>query len=126
MKEKYFYGYKVSDYGLEKGYVDYRTFAKAIGDMIICDISKILNFDYMEEHNLYIENEDGEMEEKEIFTWYIVNSDNHTQCLLDEYGECWIYDEKTDLTFWGIDHWGTSWDYVLTDIKLIEEGEKNE
>ena len=27
--------------------------------------------------------------------------------------------EKLDIYIWAVTHFGTSWDYVLTDIKLI-------
>ena len=27
------------------------------------------------------------------------------------------YSEELDLYIWGVTHYGTSWDYVLTDIK---------
>lgn len=29
-----------------------------------------------------------------------------------------FYNEKLDMYVWGITHFGTSWKYVLTDIKL--------
>ena len=35
-----------------------------------------------------------------------------------------FYNEDLDLYIWAIDHWGTGWDYVLTDVKLINEGEE--
>lgn len=38
--------------------------------------------------------------------------------MLDEYV---IYNEKLDIYVWAITHFGTSWDYVLTDIKLVKE-----
>ena len=30
-----------------------------------------------------------------------------------------------DLYIWGVTHWGTSWDYVLTDIRYNEDGYLN-
>ena len=35
---KYFYGNKISDYGLEHGYVDYRTLAKCFDAVLNNDI----------------------------------------------------------------------------------------
>ena len=29
------------------------------------------------------------------------------------------YNEQLDMYLWGITHFGTSWDYVLTDVKLV-------
>lgn len=123
MTEKYFYGHQVSNYGLEEGKVDYRAFAHAIGDMVLCnDIIDLIGFDNLEGHNLEIENEEEEIEYREIFQWYIVNSNENIHKLLDKAGECWLYDTKHDITIWGIDHWGTSWDYVCTDIEIRKEG----
>jgi hypothetical protein len=34
-----------------------------------------------------------------------------------------FYNEKLDIYVWGITHFGTAWDYVLTDIKIVEQSE---
>lgn len=52
----------------------------------------------------------------EIFQEYIVT--NSGASILEEVGEIVFYNESLDLYIWGVTHWGTSWDYVLTDIKL--------
>lgn len=74
-----------------------------------------------------IENEISELEEQieeleeeqdsmdEIFQYYIV-SDNGAE-ILKEINEIVFYNEELDMYVWGVTHWGTSWDYVLTDIK---------
>lgn len=74
-----------------------------------------------------IENEISELEEQieeleeeqdsmdEIFQYYIV-SDNGAE-ILKEINEIVFYNEAFDMYVWGVTHWGTSWDYVLTDIK---------
>ena len=63
-KSKYFYGNKISDYGLEHGYVDFRTLSKC-GDMVLCnDITKLfyneIGRDYIEPQqvNGYIDNQE--------------------------------------------------------------------
>ena len=53
---------------------------------------------------------------KDLFQFYIV-SDNARE-LLEEAGEAYFYCEELDLLVWGVDHWGTSWDYVLTNIPI--------
>lgn len=119
MKETYFYGHKVSTYGQENGYVDYRTFALALGNTVLCnDIINLIGYDYLEWHNDYCEADDEEEEGhyKEIFQWYITDSSECNKELLEDAGECWAYDEEHDILIWGVDHYGTSWDYVLTDI----------
>jgi len=53
-------------------------------------------------------------EPAEIFQYYIV-SDNGAS-ILEEYNEIVFYNETLDMYVWGVTHFGTSWDYVLTDI----------
>ena len=36
----------------------------------------------------------------------------------EEAGEILFYNEHLGLTVWGVTHFGTSWDYVLTNIKI--------
>ena len=55
----------------------------------------------------------------DIFQYYIV-SDNGAE-ILAEAGEIVFYNEELDMYVWGVTHWGTSWDYVLTNIKIEEE-----
>ena len=54
---------------------------------------------------------------EEIFQYYII-SDNGAEILKDYTNEIVFYNEALDMYVWGVTHWGTSWDYVLTDIKL--------
>lgn len=123
MKRYYttFCGHTISDYGLQHGYVDYRTLAKCF-DAVLCNnifnresawesIELISGSDYDEESDTYVD----------VFQWYIV-SDNAVE-LLKEASEIVYYDNELDVYIWGVTHYGTSWDYVLTDIpcRLIEE-----
>lgn len=50
----------------------------------------------------------------EIYQWFIV-SDRGAD-ILQEIGEYVLYNETLDMYVWGVDHYGTSWDYVLTNI----------
>lgn len=166
-KSEYFYGNRISDYGLEHGYIDYRTLAKAfdavmnnsimentydigyweqisgfidnsdeiqelndkIGEFQF-DIEELENSDdeSKEEKIEELENKIEELEEEveeleneqnsptEIFQYFIVD-DNGAE-LLSEINEIVFFNEHLDMNVWGVTHWGTSWDYVLTDIKL--------
>lgn len=51
----------------------------------------------------------------EIYQYYIV-SDNGAE-ILKEINEIVYYNEELDMYVWGVTHFGTSWSYVLTDIK---------
>ena len=53
----------------------------------------------------------------EIFQYFII-SDNGAEILKDYTDEIVFYNEALDMYVWGVTHCGTSWNYVLTDIKL--------
>lgn len=55
--------------------------------------------------------EDGD----EIFQYYIV-SDAGADLIRDYNVGYLFYCDKLDMYIWGVTHYGTSWDYVLTDI----------
>lgn len=114
-RSEYFYGNKISDYGLKNGYVDYRTLAKAFDAVLNNNIFEAMDFGEWELESGCDYDEETESYE-DIFQYYIV-SDNGAE-ILKEAGEIVYYNEKLDMYVWGVTHYGTSWDYVLTDIKL--------
>lgn len=178
-KTDYFYGNKISDYGIENGYVDYGTLAKAFDAVLNNNIigvtgwenwSKVSggvdNSEEIEEleenlneiedkiYDLRVQRDDldesetelydeldnkieelrneslgiedciddlrrEEEEEPEIFQYYIV-SDNAVE-ILQEADEIVYYNEELDMNVWCVTHYGTAWDYVLTDIKIEKE-----
>ena len=161
----YFYGNKISDYGIECGYVDYATLAKAfdavLANNIIAD-TESAGLGYWEQESGFIDyseeigelrDEIAELEERledadddaveeltsriselqeeidvleyeeayppEIFQYFIV-SDGGAR-ILEEVDESVFYNDALGLYVWGVCHWGTSWSYVCTDIKIIKE-----
>ena len=53
----------------------------------------------------------------EVFQWYII--DGNGADIIKEYTDDPLYyNEALDMYLWGVTHYGTSWDYVLTDVKL--------
>lgn len=65
--------------------------------------------------------EEQENEYPEIFQYFII-SDNGADILKDYTNEIVYYCETLDVYIWGVTHYGTSWDYVLTDIPCEKEG----
>lgn len=148
IKSKYFYGHQISDYGLEYGYVDYKTLAEAFQCVLTNDIIPKTNgiVGYWEQVSGWIDNSDTierleeeieeaddeslieELQQKidelqqeqdyppEVFQYYIVDYQGYE--ILSEIGEIIYYNEKLDLYIWGVTHYGTSWDYVLTNIPV--------
>ena len=113
---EYFEGNKISEYGLQNGYVDYRTLAKAfdcvLNNSIIPNTSDI---GYWEEVNGSEYDEEND-EYIDVYQYYII-SDYGASILQEMTDEIVWYNDKLDMYVWGITHYGTSWDYVLTDIK---------
>jgi hypothetical protein len=68
------------------------------------------------EINEKIEDLESEQDDQEVFQWYIV--DDWGARLLQDINQIVYYNEKLDMYLWGVTHYGTSWDYVLTDIKI--------
>lgn len=160
---EYFYGNKISDYGLENGYVDYRTFAKAFDAVLNNEImNKTYDIGYWDQESGFVDNSDEieelqeeieelqdtitddttpdqeaainakieELQEKieeleneqdelpEVYQWYIIDDNGARIC--KEFNEIVYYNEELDMYLWGVTHWGTSWDYVLTDIECAK------
>lgn len=67
--------------------------------------------------------EDLEREQDEptdVYQWYIV-SDNGAS-ILEEINEIVYYNGSLDMYLWGVTHYGTGWDYVLTNIEIDCKG----
>ena len=81
---------------------------------------------YIEEQIAAIEEQIEELEreqenEPEIYQYYIV-TDRGANIIQEFTNDPVFYIEYLDLYIWGVCHWGTGWDYVLTDCKIELEG----
>lgn len=162
-KNEYFYGNKISDYGIENGYVDYSTLSKAfdcvlnnniisatgwenwdqvsggidnseeieelreqaeeLEDTITLDTDDDYDKEIMERVR-ELEDQIADLEEEQerqpdIFQYYIVSDNALT--ILEEADEIVWYNSELDMYVWGITHYGTAWDYVLTNIRIEKE-----
>lgn len=119
----FFYGNEVSDYGKENGYVDYRTLAKAFDAVLNNDIMGKTwgTLGEWEQVSGYAEEDENGYEygHEDIYQFYIV-SDSGAE-ILQEAGEVVFYNETLDMYLWGVTHYGTAWDNVLTNIKIEKE-----
>ena len=69
------------------------------------------------EINEQIEELENEQDnDPDVFQWFIV--DNFGARLLQDINEIVYYNETLDMYLWGVTHYGTSWNYVLTSIKI--------
>lgn len=115
-----FLGYDIEPYGIENRRVDYRTLAKAVGDMVICNdmITELYHYGYYWDQIAGYE--DDCENPHEIFQYYIISE--YGADILERYtDEIVYYNEQLDLYLWGITHFGTSWDYVLTNIVIDKD-----
>ena len=112
---KYFFGNEVSKYGQENHRMDYRTLAQAFPHILNNEIVPALGWDAWNIENGELFDEDDN--EREIFQYFIID-DNGADILKDYTNEIVMYNNDLGLYVWGVTHFGTSWDYVLTDIEL--------
>lgn len=112
------FGEMVSTYGIQNGYLDYRALAHIVGDCILNNY--IYEYAGYENWELACGDEEGvEGEYLDIYQYYIITHSGYK--FLERYtDEIVYYNDELDMYVWGITHFGTSWDYVLTDISLVE------
>ena len=172
-KSKYFAGNKISQYGLDNGYLDYGTLSKAFDAVLVNDITKLfyntIGGDYIEPEqvNGYIDNSDAidakreqietleytrdnsdddeqiayidgqiaiideqiaelereQDEQQEIYQYYIV-SDQGAYIIREYTDDPLFYVDFLDCYVWGVTHYGTAWDYVLTAVKIEEDSQQ--
>ena len=112
------YGQKVSRYALEHGYLDYLTLSNIVGDCVLNnDIFEYGGYGNWDLYSGEVEDEDGDY--YEVYQYYII-SESGANFLAEATDEIVYYHEGLNMYLWGITHFGTSWDYVLTDIKLVK------
>lgn len=107
------WGVKVSDHGLKNGRLDYTALANILGDCI--------HNDYVREEFPYDwELVNGDVEEDDIVSQDYIITEYGCRILRDYTDELVFYNERLDMYIWCVTHFGTSWDYVLTNIKLVD------
>lgn len=106
----------------ESGFVDNSEEIEELRDRIAELEEQDGNEDQIAELEQEIEELEQEQDEyPEIYQYFIV--DGNGAEILERYGEIVFYNEELDMYVWGVTHRGTSWDYVLTDIKICEKEE---
>lgn len=115
------FGHVVSDHGLVNGKLDYRTLARIVGDMVLNDsIMPYMGWDEWELVNGCEDDEGDDGDYDHIYHHYIITLAGYN--FLKEYtDELVYYHEGLSMYIWGVTHYGTSWDYVLTNIKLVNK-----
>lgn len=136
---------KMGEYEKEKGFASYRTIIERFaGDIVLCnnivDVDSSI-YDNMKNGFYYIDN-DGEhrteeeyyndttgtieTEYKDIYQYYLCNLTEYEEEKLLQAGCILSYSDLLECDVLCVDHFGTSWDYVLTDVKLFDTYEELE
>ena len=107
----YYYGdLELNDFEKKHKRLSYRNMLKAFTDGCFILNNKVASrfaFDYLDENKM----------DAEIFQYYIISLQSARD--LQEYtNEVILYNEGLDIYLLGVTHFGTSWDYVPTDIKV--------
>ena len=98
---------------MEHGYLDYRTLAEIVGPRILNNnVMRVIGYDDWDLVN-------GE-DEQEVYQYYIITEEGYKMLDWLTPKEPVYYNEELDMFLWGITHFGTGWDYVLTDLKIVE------
>lgn len=115
--------YDIGYWNQVSGQVDHSKEIEELGEMLDELVernedspSQILESEINEIEEEIEELEYEEYEEPEVFQYFIV--DKLGAQLLQDINEIVYYNEKLDIYLWGVTHYGTSWDYVLTNIKI--------
>lgn len=117
---------EMGEYEKEQGKASYRTIVERyIGDMVLCNkiveidssVYDNMDFDfYDEENDCYID----------IYQWYLCDISSDYKEELKEYGLLFSYSDELELDVLCVDHYGTGWNYVLTDCPLFDTWEELE
>ena len=119
MKKFYVSKNELNDEELRTGKVSYgRIVDRYIKDLILCN--NIANIDESVWDNQEFDDEIYELETMEIFQYYLCDIYDYVKEQLINWGFIFSYSNMLDLDVLMVDHWGTSWDYVMTDVEWSE------
>ena len=107
----YYYGnLALNQYEKDNKRLSYINMLKVLADGCYIFNNKVASrfaFDYLDDSKM----------DAEIFQYYII-SQYTAEKLQKHTNEVILYNEGLDIYLFGVTHFGTSWDYVLTDIKI--------
>lgn len=127
---------KLNSYERENGKISYKTLINYLfeNNLILCnDITKLfynsIGTDYVEPTLEVGKDYDEETDDYiDIYQYYIVNFYDFNWDFMRKYCQNEIilyYIDFLDLYILGVDHFGTSWDYVLTDFEYTTDYENS-
>lgn len=104
----------LNEYELQNERASYKTIiSKCVDDLVLCNnIAKI-------DESIY-NNMEGLEEDAEIYQFFLCNLNEYDKEYLLACGFVLSYSDLLDCDVLCVDHLGTAWDYVLTDVRLFD------
>lgn len=104
----------LNEYELQNERASYKTIiSKCVDDLVLCN--NIVKID----ESIY-NNMEGLEEDTEIYQFFLCNLNEYDKEYLLDCGFVLSYSDLLDCDVLCVDHLGTAWDYVLTDVKLFD------
>ena len=112
--QRYFNKKELNDYEIENNRLSYYNLFYKDENRLLCnEIEK--DFEDFELMYGYNNNDENEYYD-EIYQYYLI--DENTADRLGGLDEIIYYDNRLNVYVLGVTHFGTSWDYILTDVKI--------
>ena len=109
----------MGSYEKEKGYASYKTVIdRYISDIVLCN-----EIQYLDDSIFYNVNENIREDYYDIYQYYLCNLSDYEKEQLTKCGIILSYSDMLMCDVLMVDHFGKSWDYVLTDVKLFDNYE---
>ena len=112
---------------LKTGRASYKRLVdRYVGDIVLCNnITEVDDeiWDNVDESDL-IDEDGDEINDLEIYQYYLCNVSEWAKEQLKGTGVILSYSKVLDCDVLMVQHWGTSWDYVITDIEWTENLEE--
>ena len=127
MKKLYVNKEDLNEKELKTGRVSYKRLVdRYVGDIVLCnnitDVDDEI-WDNVDASDLMDEDGD-EINDLEIYQYYLCNVGEWQKEQLKGTGVILSYSNVLDCDVLMVQHWGTSWDYVMTDIEWTENLEE--
>ena len=127
MKKLYVNKEDLNEKELKTGRVSYKRLVDHyVGDIVLCNnITEVDDeiWDNVDESDL-IDEDGDEINDLEIYQSYLCNVSEWARKQLKGTGVILSYSKVLDCDVLMVQHYGTSWDYVLTDIEWTENLEE--
>ena len=127
MKKLYVNKEDLNEEELKTGRVSYKRLVdRYVGDIVLCNnITDVDDgiWDNVDASDL-IDEDGDEINDLEIYQYYLCNVGEWQKEQLKGTGVILSYSNVLDCDVLMVQHWGTSWDYVMTDIEWTENLEE--